>query len=64
MLQDAKTENSIILALECSGNAASAALMVDRKITGFQEHKARHGHAGGPMLLRRRGHQAGLAGIC
>ena len=45
MLQDAKTENSIILALECSGNAASAALMVDRKITGFQEHKARHGHA-------------------
>ena len=45
MLQDTKTENSIILALECSGNAASAALMVDRKITGFQEHKARHGHA-------------------
>ena len=45
MLQDAKTENSIILALECSGNAASAALMVDRKIRGFQEYKARHGHA-------------------
>ena len=45
MLQDAKIENSIILALECSGNAASAALMVDGKITGFQENKSRHGHA-------------------
>ena len=45
MLQDAKIENSIILALECSGNAASAALMVDGKITGFQEYKARYGHA-------------------
>jgi tRNA threonylcarbamoyl adenosine modification protein YeaZ len=45
MLQDAKIENSIILALECSGNAASAALMVDGKITGFQDYKARYGHA-------------------
>ncbi|MBL6605245.1 MAG: tRNA (adenosine(37)-N6)-threonylcarbamoyltransferase complex dimerization subunit type 1 TsaB [Alphaproteobacteria bacterium] len=45
MPQDTKTDSAIILALESSGNAASAAIMVDEKIAGFQEHKARHGHA-------------------
>ena len=61
MLQDAKIENSIILALECSGNAASAALMVDGKITGFQEHKARHGHAETLIgLVDKTAHIAGI----
>ena len=61
MFQDAKIENTIILALESSGNAASAALMVDRKITGFQEHKARHGHAETLIgLVDKTAHKAGI----
>ena len=39
------TENAIILALESSGNAASAALLQKGKITAFSDHQARHGHA-------------------
>ncbi len=35
----------VILALEASGNAASAAVLIDGKIAGMAEHKARHGHA-------------------
>ena len=45
MSSQKKMDSPIILALECSGNAASAALITDGKITGFKDHKARHGHA-------------------
>lgn len=45
MSLQAKTDSSILLALECSGNAASAALIAAGNIVGFKEHKARHGHA-------------------
>ena len=45
MSAQAKTDSSIILALECSGNAASVALIAAGNIVGFKEHKARHGHA-------------------
>lgn len=45
MSSQAKTDSPVILALECSGNAASAALIAAGNIIGFKEHKARHGHA-------------------
>ena len=45
MSSHAKTDSPILLALECSGNAASAALIMAGNILGFKEHKARHGHA-------------------
>lgn len=45
MSLQAKTDSPILLALECSGNAASAALISAGNIIGFKEHKARHGHA-------------------
>ena len=45
MSSQAKTDSPVILALECSGNAASAALIAVGNIIGFKEHKARHGHA-------------------
>ena len=41
----------VILALEASGNAASAAVLIDGKIAGMAEHKARHGHAETLILL-------------
>ena len=41
----------VILALEASGNAASAAVLIDGKIAGMAKHKARHGHAETLILL-------------
>src|SRR6056300_242452 len=45
------TSAPVILALEASGNAASAAVLIDGKIAGMAEHKARHGHAETLILL-------------
>ena len=45
------TSAPVILALEASGNAASAAVLIDGKIAGMAEHKARHGQAETLILL-------------
>lgn len=45
MSLESRQDAPLILALECSGNAASAAVLKAGKIAGFAEHPARHGHA-------------------
>ena len=55
------TSAPVILALEASGNAASAAVLIDGKIAGMAEHKARHGHAETLILLvEKAGKRRGL----